>query len=124
MPKEDFEAILKQSLGQLTEVMDLRFRRLEEQREHDAQVQSKNHGENVQAINSQTSSMSVLQRQMSSLIGEGLIDGRIGTMSREIGAVKEDVEEMKRTMLKLLAGFVLNIVATVVTVLLYLGTRK
>jgi hypothetical protein len=113
--------ILAQMLRSLTEIIDAKLERLENQRESDSRLTSKQHGENQQILASQSSHIVSLQRQMSLLIGEGPIDGRIGTMQREIKDVQNKLDTMQWKMIGLFGGLLLNLITMIIG---YLLTRK
>ena len=139
MATQDAE-VLAQMLRSLTDIVDAKLGKLENQRESDARQSAENHGENKTLLNAQNQAIILLQRQMSSLIGEGQIDGRIGTMQREIQHaraefqteiqnvradfktdtkdIRDDLSSVKRWLLATIAGFLTTVGGILLTYLL------
>ena len=105
------EKDLQREIHNLMTVVDSRFQSLEKQT-------SEQHGENRQVLQTLTSQFATSQRQMSVLIGEGPLAGIIGTMQSDIKDVRDEVANMKKGMLGLLAGWLMSIGGIILTYLL------
>ena len=90
--KEELAAMLAEFRSGLTQVMEARFENLEKEQKGHAIAQAARDGEMKGTLTATNALTNRLQLQMASLIGEGPIDGRIGTMTREITQVREETK--------------------------------
>jgi hypothetical protein len=93
-PTEQMASHDSEVLAEMLRSLDEKIEKLEKQRDVDSKLQSLQHGENKVILGRQSDNLVMLQRQMSSLLGEGQIDGRIGTMQREIVENRDDTRKL------------------------------
>jgi hypothetical protein len=91
--KEELALMFGEFRASLTQVVEARFANMEREQKSYALAQAGRDGEMKATLHSTNALTNRLQLQMSALVGEGPIDGRIGTMTREILQVREEARE-------------------------------